>query len=125
MAARQGRQANTEVRSADEISATPLLAQQLQVMTGDPLFCIRRRRRIDGRAVLYVEHYLNPAFFPGLLQEDLTLSLTHLYEKLYNIRYGGVRFTVLPGPLPAFSAPALNVADRKSTRLKLSPLGIP
>ena len=111
MAARQGRQAHTEVLSAGEIAATPLLAQQLQVAAGDTLFCIRRRRRIDGRAVLYVEHYLNPAFFPGLLQEDLTLSLTHLYEKLYNIRYGGVRFTVLPGPLPAFSAPALNVAS--------------
>ena len=111
MAALQGREAQTEVISASEIAATPLLAQQLSVAQGDNLYCIRRLRRIDGRAVLYVEHYLNPAFFPGLLQEDLTRSLTELYEKLYNIRYGGVRFTVLPGPLPAFSAPALNVAS--------------
>ncbi|MBS0893364.1 UTRA domain-containing protein [Tatumella sp. JGM130] len=111
MAAQQGRLAHTEVISCGEISATPLLAQQLSVTAGEALFCIRRLRRIDGRAVLYVEHYLNPQFFPGLLQEDLTRSLTDLYQSLYGIRYGGVRFTVLPGPLPAFSAPALNVAS--------------
>lgn len=111
MAARQGRQAETQVLSASELPATPLLAQQLQVSPGETVFCIRRLRRIDGRAVLYVEHYLNPAYFPGLLQEDLTLSLTDLYRQLYDIRYGGVRFTVLPGPLPANSAPALNVAS--------------
>ena len=33
-----------------------------------------RGRRIDGRLVLYVEHYLNPQYFPRILELDLTGS---------------------------------------------------
>jgi len=48
---------------------------------------IRRARRIDGRLVLYVEHYLNPGYFPGILDYDLTRSLTELYAKRYGMHY--------------------------------------
>ena len=34
---------------------------------GAEAYRIRRLRYIDGRAVLYCEHYLNPAYFPGIL----------------------------------------------------------
>ena len=110
MAAEQGRHASTEVIAAQEVSAQGAVAAALMLEEGETVFCIRRLRRIDGRAVLYVEHYLNPHFFPGLLFEDLTRSLTDLYDQRYGIRYGGARFTILPGPLPDVAAPALNVA---------------
>ncbi len=110
MAAEQGRQASTEVISAEQVLAQSDIAAALMLAEGDTVYCIRRLRRIDGRAVLYVEHYLNPRFFPGLLAEDLTRSLTDLYDQRYGIRYGGARFTILPGPLPNVAAPALNVA---------------
>lgn len=110
MAAQQGRHATTEVLAALEVPVQDTVAGSLQLASGENVYCIRRLRRIDGRAVLYVEHYLNPAFFPGLLNEDLTRSLTELYELRYNIRYGGARFTIIPGPLPDVAAPALNVA---------------
>lgn len=111
MALEQGRVASTQVIEAREVPAQLAIARHLQLQEGDTVFRIRRLRRIDGRAVLYVEHYLNPACFPGLLAEDLTRSLTDLYDQRYGIRYGGARFTILPGPLPPRAAPALNVAS--------------
>ncbi|WP_312241030.1 UTRA domain-containing protein [Pantoea sp.] len=110
MAAEQGRVARTEVLAAQEVRVSGRLAEDLLLPTGSSVYCIRRLRSIDGRAVLYVEHYLNPVWFPGLLNEDLTRSLTDLYDQRYGIRYGGARFTILPGPLPDFAAPMLKVA---------------
>lgn len=63
MATEQGRIALTEVIEAREVPAQLVIARHLQLLEGDSVFRIRRLRRIDGRAVLYVEHYLNPAFF--------------------------------------------------------------
>ena len=110
MAAEQGRIARTEVLAAHEVLVTGRQAEELMLPAGSRAYCIKRLRSIDGRAVLYVEHYLNPAWFPGLLDEDLTRSLTDLYDQRYGIRYGGARFTIVPGPLPDFAAPALKVA---------------
>ncbi|MEN3751955.1 UTRA domain-containing protein [Mangrovibacter sp. SLW1] len=60
--------------------------------------------------MLYVENTLNPSYFPGLLEKDLTGSLTDLYQRDYGLHYGGVRFRVFPGPLPAFAAGRLHVS---------------
>ena len=65
---------------------------------------------VDGRLVLYVEHYLNPAYFPGIERFDLTRSLTDLYASHYGIRYGRVRFEMLPTILPAEAAGPLRVS---------------
>ncbi|WP_407704458.1 UTRA domain-containing protein [Winslowiella arboricola] len=110
MAQRQGRAANTEVIDAHVAAVSHELADKLAMSEGEEVFRIRRLRRIDGRAVLYVEHYLNPRYFPGLLELDLTQSLTDLYLTRYGIRYGRVRFTMLPGPVPPLAAPLLKVA---------------
>lgn len=110
MAERQGRTAETEVLDANRVSASATLAHQLAMTEGEEVYRIRRLRRIDGRVVLYVEHYLNPHYFPDLLSFDLTRSLTNLYQEEYGISYGRVGFTMLPGPLPPFAAPTLKVA---------------
>lgn len=110
MAEQQGRTAATEVLDAQRVSASARLAQRLAMTEGAEVYRIRRLRRIDGRAVLYVEHYLNPQYFPELLSFDLTRSLTTLYQEEYGISYGRVGFTMLPMPLPKFAAPALKVA---------------
>ncbi len=110
MAEKQGRQAQTQVLDADEVAASAAIARHLALEEGALVYRIRRLRRLDGRAVLYVEHYLNPAWFPGLLDCDLTESLTQLYYTRYGIRYGRVRFTMLPTPLPPVAAPTLKLA---------------
>ncbi len=82
----------------------------LELPAFSSVYQVRRARRIDGRLVLYVEHYLNPAYFPGILEFDLTRSLTELYASHYGIYYGRVRFDILPTALPAVAASALRVA---------------
>ncbi|ACS84556.1 UTRA domain-containing protein [Musicola paradisiaca] len=110
MAEKQGRQAQTDVLDAGVMPASATIARHLELEEGTEIYCIRRLRRLDGRAVLYVEHYLNPAYFPDLLNGDLTQSLTNYYLSQYGIRYGRVRFTMLPTPLPVVAAPVLKLA---------------
>lgn len=110
MAEQQGRTAQTEVLDAQTVKVSRELADKLEMREGDDVYRICRLRRIDNRAVLYVEHYLNPVYFPDLLSFDLTRSLTNLYQEEYDIRYGRVGFNMLPTPLPKFAAPALKVA---------------
>jgi DNA-binding GntR family transcriptional regulator len=81
---------------------------ELPVQTG--VYQIRRARRIDGRLVLYVEHYLNPVYFPDILRFNLTHSLTDLYANEYGIRYGRVRFEMRPTALRSEAALALKVS---------------
>lgn len=110
MVAEQGRLPATEVLSARLQPASASICALLELPACSSVLQIRRARRIDGRLVLYVEHYLNPAYFPGLLEFDLTLSLTDLYASQYGIRYGRVRFDILPTALPVEAAAALKVA---------------
>ncbi|WP_226092505.1 UTRA domain-containing protein [Dickeya oryzae] len=110
MAEKQGRKAATEVLDAAVVAANATIARHLELEEGAEIYRIRRLRRLDGRAVLYVEHYLNPVWFPGLLNSDLRRSLTQLYQSQYDIRYGRVRFIMLPSPLPPVAAPVLKLA---------------
>ncbi|MET1077462.1 MAG: UTRA domain-containing protein [Pseudomonas sp.] len=110
MVGEQGRVPATEVLAARLLPASAEICALLELPACSSALQIRRARRIDGRLVLYVEHYLNPQYFPGLLDFDLTLSLTDLYASQYGIRYGRVRFDMLPTALPVEAAAALKVA---------------
>lgn len=110
MAREQGRSARTEVIDAKELIASDAVCLKLALPLKSPVYCIRRLRYIDGRPVLYVEHYLNPAFFPKILEVDLTQSLTDLYSSKYGVNYGRVRFDMVPTRLPEDASLALKVA---------------
>ena len=60
--------------------------------------------------MLYAEHYLNPRYFPGILELDLGQSLTEIYAREYAIHYGQVCFEILPTALPVAAAGALKVS---------------
>jgi len=109
MAQQQGRQARTETIDAATVALCEPLSQRLELPDGTPVYRIRRLRYIDGRAVLYCEHYLNPAYFPDILSADLSQSLTGMYAERYGIRYGRVRFDMLPTLLPQEAAALLKV----------------
>ncbi|MHA6493960.1 UTRA domain-containing protein [Pseudomonas borbori] len=110
MVAEQGRVPATEVISARLMPANSEVSQLLGLPPLSSVYQIRRARRIDGRLVLYVEHYLNPSYFPGVLDFDLTRSLTELYASEYAIHYGRVRFDMVPTALHSEAAAALKVA---------------
>ncbi len=111
MVGEQGRIPATQVLSARLLPASAEICALLELPALSSVVQIRRARRIDGRLVLYVEHYLNPAYFPGILEHDLTRSLTELYASQYGIRYGRVRFDMVPTVLQGDAATTLRVAS--------------
>jgi len=110
MVAEQGRMPATEVIGARLMPASAEICQTLALPALSSVYQIRRARRVDGRLVLYVEHYLNPAYFPGLLEFDLTRSLTDLYAREYGLCYGRVCFDMVPTALHSQAAAALKVS---------------
>lgn len=110
MVSAQGRVPLTEVLSARLQPASAAVCAWLQLPALSSVIQIRRARRIDKRLVLYVEHYLNPRFFPGILDFDLNQSMTELYARHFDLHYGRVRFEIVPSSLQAEAAAALRVS---------------
>src|SRR5471030_1118260 len=110
MVSAQGRVPSTEVISARLQPASAAVCAWLQLPALSSVIQICRARRIDGRLVLYVEHYLNPQFFPGILEFDLNQSITELYARHYDLHYGRVRFEIVPTSLSVDAAAALRVS---------------
>ncbi|MEB0042355.1 MULTISPECIES: UTRA domain-containing protein [unclassified Pseudomonas] len=110
MVGAQGRVAETLVISARLQPASAQMCGLLQLPAFSSVIQICRARRIDQRLVLYVEHYLNPEYFPQILDFDLNQSLTELYASHYGIRYGKVRFEMVPTALQIDAAAALKVS---------------
>ncbi|MGW8462181.1 UTRA domain-containing protein [Pseudomonas sp. GL-B-19] len=110
MVSAQGRVPSTEVISARLQPASAAVCAWLQLPALSSVIQICRARRIDERLVLYVEHYLNPQYFPGILEFDLNQSITELYARHYDLHYGRVRFEIVPTSLSADAAAALRVS---------------
>ena len=110
MVSAQGRRPSTEVISARLQPASAAVCAWLRMPALSSVIQIRRARRIDERLVLYVEHYLNPQYFPGILDFDLNQSITELYARHYDLHYGRVRFEIVPTSLPVEAAAALKVS---------------
>lgn len=111
MVTRQQRQVTTRVLSAQTVLATPALSQALELPALSRLCQIRRLRSIDGRVVMYVEHHLKPALFPGIFEQDLARSLTLIYARQYGIHYGRSRFDITPCAARGEVAQALTLAE--------------
>jgi len=107
----QQRCPETRWLNSSTIAANPALCRQMELTPLDPLYRIDRVRLIDDRPVLYVEHYLKPEIFPGILEHDLNGSLTRIYESEYGIQIGRVRFEIYPTALVGIAAEQLNVAQ--------------
>ena len=110
MVSAQGRVAHTQVLSARLQPASAMICAMLELPALSSVIQVCRARRIDQRLVLYVEHYLKPEFFPGILDFDMEQSLTELYVRQYDLRYGQVRFEMVPTALHAEAAAALKVS---------------
>ncbi len=86
----QGRVPSTELLSARLQPASAIVCARLRMPALSSVVRICRLRRIDGRAVLYAEHYLNPAYFPGVLEQDLAQSDRDLWAGLWHWLRAGV-----------------------------------
>nr|WP_199067129.1 UTRA domain-containing protein [Chromobacterium sp. ASV5] len=111
MADAQQRLAATRVLAAGLMLASPEQCRDLAMAPLSQVLQIRRLRSLDGRVVLYAEHYLRPERFPGILQLDLSQSLTRLYRQHYGLDYGHVAFDICPGAARGAVAQALMLAE--------------
>jgi DNA-binding GntR family transcriptional regulator len=105
----QGRIPLTETLSAREILAPASVAEILSLEPNAPLYEIRRRRYIDGRAVLLELIYVNPEMAPGIIEHNLDQSLTMLLSNNYNINLERNWVEMQPCALTGDEASALRI----------------
>ncbi|MBB3996699.1 UTRA domain-containing protein [Aureimonas pseudogalii] len=106
----QGRVPVTRLLDFAVVPCAPRVSALLALPVGLPILRIRRQRFLDGRAVLYVEHHLQPDAFPGLETADLTGSMTEIYERDYGFSYGGMVFEITTVGLHPAAAEPLRMA---------------
>jgi DNA-binding GntR family transcriptional regulator len=105
----QGRRPETETLSTSEIACDGMLAQIFSRPVGAPMYLIRRRRSIDGRAVLVESIVVDAAMAPGLLEHDLAGSLTSVLKSVYGIGVARNKVDMQPCALTRDEAEALRV----------------
>ncbi|WEK40075.1 MAG: UTRA domain-containing protein [Candidatus Brevundimonas colombiensis] len=105
----QGRHPTTETLSKTEIACTPALSAVFGRPVGAPLYRIRRRRSVDGRAVLVETIVVDAALAPDLLGHPLDGSLTSVLKSAYNIAVARNRVDMQPCALTRGEAEALQV----------------
>lgn len=111
MVTSQKRSVKTDLISSRTIISTTDICKELELPSLSRLHEITRRRSLDGRVVLFERHYLKPDVFPGILDMDLTQSLTLIYETKYGIHYGRSRFDIVPTGARGEVAQSLMLAE--------------
>ncbi len=111
MTREQQRQASTELIEAVSAVGPDAICELLETLPGTEFWRIRRRRRVDGRLVVFVEHHLSKSVFTDILEQDLAGSLTSLYRERYAIEYGDVFFEINPIALTGMPAAELHCSD--------------
>ena len=109
MISEQKRIAETKLLAVKSIMAPSHVATVLELSELTPIHVIERLRYIDGRAVLFVENCLISHYFPDILSENLSQSLTTLYEKKYGFKNSRSHFDFIPTSAPEHVALALNI----------------
>ena len=110
------------IREQDRIAETKLVNVRSEMAVGEyakaleieqitAIHIIERLRYIDGRPVLFVENVLKAQLFEGILSENLTMSLTGIYQDKFGYQTQRSRFDVIPTSAPAHVAKALNLAQ--------------
>lgn len=107
----QGRVPSTQVLDMQTGEIPGRVAALLDLPPASDIACVRRIRSIDGRPVLYVEHYFQPQMFPGLFGHDLSGSMTEIYRDVYGFHYGRMTYQITPTAVSGAAAIALRVSN--------------
>jgi DNA-binding GntR family transcriptional regulator len=107
----QNRIVETKVVATNEILASAALTREMELPPLSKLYQICRLRYLDGRIVSYVEHFLKPSRFPGILEHDHSKSLTQTYEQHYGLQFSRSRFSIYPAAAYGAVAQQLNITS--------------
>lgn len=105
----QGRTPLTETLSTREISAPASVAEIFSLAPDAPLYEIRRRRYVDGRAVLVETIHVNPDLAPGVIDHNLDQSLTAVLRNHYAVSVERNWVEMQPCALTGDEASALHI----------------
>jgi DNA-binding GntR family transcriptional regulator len=105
----QGRRPSTETLDAAEITADTYLAGVFDRPLGAPLYLIRRRRHVDGRAVLVEYIVVDAALAPDLLRFSFDQSLTSILKAEYGLSVTRNKIEMQPCALTGREAEALKL----------------
>ncbi len=105
----QGRTPSTDTLSAELAPAAPVVAEALGFAPEDdrPVYALRRRRAVDGRAVLVEDIHVDSRIAPDLLKFSLNDSLTGILREAYGVVIVRTRVDMQPCALPRAEAAAL------------------
>jgi DNA-binding GntR family transcriptional regulator len=104
----QGRTPSTETLSAQRSAAPPEVAEAFGFAPEDvAVYALRRRRCVDGRAVLVEDIHVDPRLAPDLLTFSLNGSLTRILRETYAIAIVRTRVDMWPCALSRADATAL------------------
>jgi len=105
----QGRTPSTETLSAERAPASPVVAQALgfEADGGRSVYALRRRRAVDGRAVLVEDIHVDPLIAPDLLTFSLNDSLTRILREAYGVSIVRTRVDMQPCALTSVEAAVL------------------
>jgi DNA-binding GntR family transcriptional regulator len=105
----QGRRPATETLDATQIAADASLAVVFDRPIGASLYLIRRRRYIDGRAVLVEHIVVDVALAPDLLRFSFDKSLTSILKAEYGLSVTLNKIEMQPCALIGWEAEALKL----------------
>ncbi len=105
----QGRTPSTETLSAELAPASLIVAQALGFEADEerPVYALRRRRAVDGRAVLVEDIHVDPLIAPDLLKFSLNDSLTRILREAYGVSIVRTRVDMQPCALSGVEAAVL------------------
>ncbi len=82
----RGLEPGSSVLVTETIPAGARLGARLRMSPSEDVFHIRRARTADGEHMALEDSYLNPSFFPGLIQNVGNDSLYRILEQQYGMR---------------------------------------
>jgi DNA-binding GntR family transcriptional regulator len=105
----QGRTPSTDTLSAERLPASPMVAQALGFAPEEDrgVYALRRRRAVDGRAVLVEDIHVDAQIAPDLLTFSLNDSLTRILREAYGVSIVRTRVDMQPCALSRIDAAAL------------------
>jgi DNA-binding GntR family transcriptional regulator len=105
----QGRTPSTDTLSAELKPASPVVAEALGFASDKdrPVYALRRRRAVDGRAVLVEDIHIDAQIAPDLLRFSLNDSLTGILREAYGVSIVRTRIDMQPCALSGIEAAAL------------------
>jgi len=110
-----GRKPSTVLLRFETVHAADLpsrVRRNFKVPDSDEMVIVERLRLADQIPMILERHYFRCRLFPGLLPEDVVVSVYEMVNQKYHIAFSEVIETIRTIPIESRNASLLNVPDR-------------